>query len=84
MKMQFPAIPPVKKPDPKRFQIKEARLQSALQKVQDKIQIEESDHKDCQLLYFLENRLNDRLFTNYSAFQDWHFQTYGWAAYEIK
>jgi hypothetical protein len=36
---------------------------------------------DWNLLHDLQYRLECRLHDNYSKYQEWHFNTYGWAAY---
>ena len=81
---------------PEIFTKTETRLKVAIAKVEAKLAYlkaeneksvkpwgpaEEEKFKDWNLLHDLQDRLESRLWDNYSAFSDWHFEKMGWVAY---
>lgn len=81
---------------PEIFTKTETRLKVAIAKVEAKLAYyaaenkknnkpwgpaEEEKFKDWNLLHDLQYRLESRLWDNYSAFTDWHWDNFGWNAY---
>jgi DNA repair exonuclease SbcCD ATPase subunit len=71
-----------------KYQKKQARLNSALAKVQDKLRATEERYQRTGMvaqnwndLHDLEARIKDRLWSNWSDHKDAHWELHGWNAY---
>jgi len=67
------------------FKAKETKLNKALKRVQDRLafylQTKDQDHPDWNDWHDLEERITQRLWDNWSAFKDWHWEKFGFNVY---